>query len=551
MMKIHSIAKSYNNKTVLKDVSFMVNKGEKIGLVGKNGTGKSTLLKIMAGKEKPDAGSIAFSREHTTVGYLAQSLSEKESQSLESFLLPGFRETKDDLKTLESQMASGNKKALKKYGEILEKFEGFGGFGAQSKAENTLNKLGIEKPLSTKISTLSGGQKSRLALTRELVKNPDIFLLDEPTNHLDMKALLWLESFIKSSKKTFIIISHDRRFLDRTISKIVEIKQNRRNIGEYTGNYTDYHKQKQKEAEKEWEEYEKAANEEKQLKKSIRQQKEWLGKKVKTKDKDKLIRGVARDQATRVNSTLKTLEKKLERLEKVDKPKSHWSISSRITLEKRGSDLALSLKNICKSWDEKTTLDNVSITVGFGERLAILGTNGSGKTTLLKILAGILKPDSGETKIGPSTQIGYFDQEQKNINLQNTIIKEFMNQSGMEEKDSRTFLHQVLFSGEDVFKKISTISSGERAKLIFAILMSQKPNCLLLDEPTNHLDVDSIEKIEKMIRDFPGTLITTTHDRYFLDMIGVRDFLLLENGVLNLFSGNINDYEAILNKQNI
>ena len=532
LLQASNISKSYGTRTVLSSISLMVQERDRIGLVGVNGAGKSTLLQIISGEMSYDDGEI-FKAKDVRIGYLAQNTGLQSDRTIRDEMLDVFRpllETERELRELEAAMADPKvlqddktyQDLMDRYARRSEWFREQGGYEIESRIRNVLHGMGFAGyPQDTVISTLSGGEKTRLAMARLLLQQPDLLLLDEPTNHLDIDTLTWLEQYLCAYPGALVVVSHDRYFLDSLVNVIVEIE--RHESRRYTGNYSRYIELK-------------AADYESKLKQYEQQQE------VIARMEEFIQRNIARASTTkRAQSRRKALEK-MERLEKPigELKKASFSfecafMSGRDVLQAK--DLAVSYEP-----DGEPLFQGVSLSLIRGESVALIGPNGIGKSSLLKVLVGELKPIAGEVQWGSRVEIGYYDQEQKDLNPHNTVLDELWNEyPHLEEARIRTVLGNFLFSGEDVFKKVSALSGGERARLALAKLMLRNANVLILDEPTNHLDLFSKEVLEAALMDYDGTLLFISHDRYFLNKMADRIIELTPTGAIS-YLGNYDDY---------
>ncbi|MEG2538790.1 MAG: ABC-F family ATP-binding cassette domain-containing protein [Clostridium sp.] len=531
-LSLNKITKSYGVETILQNVSFTINENEKVGFVGKNGAGKTTLFKILTGELSPDSGDI-FIPKDKKVGYLSQSLGLDESETV-------FNETMkvyDDILNIESRLreleilisnsatnpdSSEYNRLLKEYGRLQDEFEKRNGYGCESFAKGILVGLGISAEyLDTKIGLLSGGQKTRVALSKLLLQNPDVLLLDEPTNHLDLEAINFLEGFLKDYKGTVIIISHDRFFLDVITTKTYELTNGV--VEEYRGNYSYYIKERRERYLQKLKDYEIQQKEIERLESMI--------DKFRSFNREKSIK-----QA-------ESKEKMLDKIERIDKP-TFDDKSSKINFQskvKSGVDVLI-IDELSKSYSDKKLFENISFMIRRSERVALIGENGRGKSTIFKILQGFVEPTSGEFKLGKNVEIGYYDQEQKELSSYKTVLDEVWDAYPyIGVKDIRTMLGSFLFTGDDVFKEVSLLSGGEKARLSLLKLMLSKPNFLLLDEPTNHLDILSREALEDALLEYDGTLFVISHDRYFLNKI-INRILELDENTITEYLGNFQYY---------
>ncbi|WP_138494713.1 ABC-F family ATP-binding cassette domain-containing protein [Paenibacillus pinistramenti] len=531
LLQASNITKLYGVTPILEGISLQIQERERIGLVGVNGAGKSTLLKILAGEMSYDGGQI-FKAKETTLGYLAQNSGLASDKTIWEEMLLVFApllEMEAELRRMEHQIAdpSANHEEksyqdlLGRYAHNSDRFKDLGGYEIETRIRSVLHGMGFSDfAPDTPIATLSGGQKTRLALARILLQAPDVLMLDEPTNHLDIETLTWLEDYLRAYSGSLLVVSHDRYFLDRLVTAIVEIE--RRQSKRYTGNYSRYAELKAAEYESAMKQYEKQQDE-------IARMEDFIQKNI-----------VRASTTKRAQSRRKMLEK----MEVMDKPlgdlkRASFSFEAEIT---SGQEV-LKLDQLSYSFDQEHPLfKNVSFELWRGETVALIGPNGIGKSTLLKILTGDLKPAGGKVNWGTKVRIGYYDQEQTHLTGTNTVLEELWSAfPHVEEARIRTILGNFLFSGEDVLKRVSSLSGGEKARVALAKLMLQKANVLILDEPTNHLDLYSKEVLESALLDYDGTLLFISHDRYFLNKMAERVIELHPDGARH-FLGNYDDY---------
>ena len=530
VLSVSHISKNYGIVPILSDISFHVNEKDKIGLIGQNGAGKTTLLNILSGRLSPDNGEVILPSGITT-GYLGQNGNFESSKTIyEEFLLLFHHmiEIEQRLETLSHEIAERSQRGediqqlLSQYADLSDQFAAQNGYGYRSEIRGILTSLGFtEEDDSKKISSLSGGEKTRLALGALLLKQPDILFLDEPTNHLDIDTLRWLEQYLKTYTGSVIVISHDRYFLDQTVNRIFEIEHNHLKI--YEANYSGYVLRK-----KDWEQAE--------LKNYEKNQKE-------IQKQEEMIRRFKQHGTEKLANRAKSREKMLDRTEKLDRPKlstNTMKLQFR-TNQSSGKDV-ISAEHLCKTFGLRNLFQDISFEVKKEDRICLIGKNGSGKTTLLKIILGEDMPDSGIVHQGHHVSFGYYDQEQKLLNLSNTVLEELHGAYRLyTQKELRNLLGNFLFRGDDVFKEVSTLSGGEKARLSLLKLMLSGANCLIMDEPTNHLDIPSKEVFEDALLSFPGTLFLVSHDRYFLNKLPTRIFELDEEG-LTEFWGTYDEY---------
>ena len=529
-----NINKSYGVDVILKDVSFHINEGERVGIVGNNGAGKTTLLNILCGEMSYDDGNI-FVSSNTSIGYLKQS----ENFNSDNTVIEEVTGIFSHMESLEKEMhelsheiseRSSNgedvERLLHRYDEMMERYNRSGGYSYKSEIQGILNSMAFtEDYFDKKISTLSGGEKTRLALACLLLKKPDILFLDEPTNHLDIGTLKWLEQYLKAYNGTVVLISHDRYFLDQTVNRIFEVENNK--LYTYNGGYSAYAEQKRQRREEELKRYEVQQAE-------VARQEEMI-RRFKQHGTEKLAKRAA------------SREKRLAAMELMDKPEAlRGKMKINFHQEfKSGNDVLLAedlKKGFGYGENRKELFDNVNFDIKRGERICIVGPNGVGKTTLLKILMDELQPDSGYLKVGHNVLFGYYDQEQQNLNPNNTVFEEMKEAYRLyTDTEMRSLLGRFLFQGESVFLNVGTLSGGEKARLSLLKLMLSGSNVLILDEPTNHLDITSKEVFEDALLDFPGTVIVVSHDRYFLNKIPTR-IMELNNDGMTAYLGSYDYY---------
>lgn len=535
LMQINGLSKSFGAETILSNIKLEVKEHDRIAIVGRNGTGKSTLLKIMAGELSYDTGELIQPKE-LTIGYLAQQTGLESKKTIWHELESVFddlkaqeqklRHIEEQLKHTEDFTESEYQSLISEYDQLQQTFQTSGGYTYETEIKAVLNGLNFQDyDYDTKVNELSGGQKTRLALGKLLLKKPQLLLLDEPTNHLDIETLSWLETYLNSYPGAIVVVSHDRYFLDKTISIVYEIS--RTTSKKYHGTYSQFLEQKADDYEKALKEYEKQQTEIKRL-------------------EDFIQRNIARASTTkRARSRRKQLEK-MERLEKPGGDEATASFS--FDIERRSGNEVLLVENLAFMYPGETepVFLDVDLRLTRGERMVLIGPNGIGKSTLLKVIAGKQQPASGSIQLGTNVTIGYYDQEQAELSSNKTVLQELWDDYPMMmEKDIRTVLGNFLFSGDDVLKTVNQLSGGEKARLALAKLMMQKANFLILDEPTNHLDIDSKEVLEAALMDYPGTILFVSHDRYFINRITDQVAEMSEDGI-NIYLG---DYDYYLEKK--
>ena len=523
-----NISKSFGSNEIIKDATFLVNEHEKVAIVGVNGAGKTTLLKILTGEESADSGSITLAKD-AKLGYLRQinnvdsalSIIDELYTVIEPILNMEKRmsQMQEDMKHL---TGSELEELYSSYTALTHSYELMDGYAAKSRVVGILKGLGFEEiDFDRKINTLSGGQKTRVFLAKLLLEEPDIILLDEPTNHLDLRSIEWLESYLLNYKGAVIIVSHDRYFLDKIVSKVIDIENG--NVQMYLGNYTDFSNKKQMLLDAKMKEY---LNQQQEIK-----HQESVITKLKQFNREKSIKRA------------ESRQKQLEKIERVEAPQT-YSENMRLSLDiskESGKDV-LTVQNLSKSFDHKKLFWDINFEIKRGERVAIIGDNGTGKTTLLKIINGLLEPDTGEVIYGSNVSVAYYDQEHQVLHMDKTLFDELSDTyPDMTNTQIRNILAAFLFTGEDVYKKIADLSGGERGRVSLVKLMLSKANFLLLDEPTNHLDIVSKDVLENALTNFPGTVCYVSHDRYFINKTATRILDLTENRLLN-YIGNYDYY---------
>lgn len=529
ILSAQHIAKSFGVNAVLRDVSLTVQQGDRIGLVGVNGCGKSTLMRILAGLDAQDGGEISLVR-GLRVGYLAQQNMVTSGETVWNELQKVYEQVfamEKKLRELEDEMAHAHTDAQRfaqlsaDYDRLTQRFEEADGYSWKSMVSGVLNGLGFKPAQYDQcVDSLSGGEQTRLCLARLLLQKPDLLLLDEPTNHLDMETLQWLENYLAAYKGSVLVISHDRYFLDHVCTGIVEILMG--SSEQYNGNYTRYIAQRQERFESRMRAYE-------IQQKEIERQQAIIAR-YRMFNREKSIRAA------------ESREKALDRMEKLEKPVDERAIRFSFEARRRTGEDVLQLTEISKSFGEKHLFHDLTLRVRAGDRVALIGPNGVGKSTLIKIIVGEEQPDTGFIRYGSNVDIGYYDQHQSTLHADKTALDEIWDRfPQMEQSNVRGALGMFLFTGDDVFKPIHTLSGGEKGRVALTALMLRKDNLLLLDEPTNHLDMDSREVLEDALTDFGGTIITVSHDRYFINRIANRIIEMQPDGVTE-YIGNYDDY---------
>ncbi len=532
LLNAKELKKEFSDVTLFDNVSFNVDTSDKIGFVGINGAGKSTLFKIITGQQTYDFGELYKSRD-LKIGYLDQYACNESDKTVYEEVLSVFEniiDIENELLKIQGDLEIGNGDAQmlsNRQTRLNEEYERLGGFYYKSRAKSALMGLGFsEDEFYLSVADLSGGQKTRVSLTKILLSDSNLLLLDEPTNHLDIKAVEWLEEFLINFKGAVIIVSHDRYFLDKVTNKTFELDCGK--LYCQNGNYSFYKKQREIEKLTEERKYENTKKEIERLEGIVEQQRRW--------NREKNIKTAESKQ--------KVIDKLKEDLKKPDVTLSEAVFSFKAM--PGGGDVALEASGLSKRYDTKKLFENASLHIKRGEKVFLLGPNGCGKTTLLKILTGILKPDCGEYKIGANTHFGYYDQIQENLNIKNTVIDEIWDEyPKFTETKIRNALASFLFRGEDVFKEIKNLSGGERARVELCKLILKEVNLLIMDEPTNHMDIESKEALEKALQDFGATLLIVSHDRYFINKLADKIYYMEESGLV-CYDG---DYEYFSQKR--
>lgn len=519
VLKINGLSKSFGIKTVFENVSFEVRSGERIGLVGANGAGKTTLLRCLMGQEDYDKGSVSTSP-GAVIGYLRQDFN-YESQTLREEMELAWKDVlyyKDKLAELARKLeTSHDEELVAAYGRTEERFEYLGGYDYEATTRKILTGLGFsDADWDRDIHGFSGGQKVRINLAAAFVRHPDFLFLDEPTNHLDMGMLEWLEEYLRSYRGGILMVSHDRYFLDATTTGIIDLENHQ--IHTYRGNYTQFTKVKALNEEAQERAYEKQQE-------HIRETEEYI-RKYKAGIKAKQARG---------------RQSQLDRLERIEKPIHRQSLHFQFEKPAECAEKVLDVMHVTSSYGDHVIFKDLTMHIKKGESVGLIGPNGAGKSTLLKLIVGDKRADGGFIQIGNRVKPGYYSQELDRLNSEYTVLEQIENDFDMGEREARNLLGMFLFRGDDVFKPVSLLSGGERARLTLLMLFLEKPNFLILDEPTNHLDIPTREIMEQALAAFGGTSLIVSHDRYFLDRVTTR-ILEMENGKLTEYLGNYSYY---------
>ena len=532
ILSCQNICKAFGEEEIIKDACFHIEEKEKAALIGNNGAGKTTLLRIIMNELSADSGSVVISRDKK-IGYLAQYQDIHGHQTIYDELSSTKQhiiDMENRIRTLEQEMKNSQGEQLEKlmqtYSRLTHQFELENGYAYKSQIAGVLKGLGFsEEDFTKQIETLSGGQKTRVALGKLLLSQPDILLLDEPTNHLDMESIAWLENYLLTYPGAVLIVSHDRYFLDKVVTKVVEIEAGY--VRMYSGNYSAYALKKAQLRDAQYKAY---LNQQREIK-----HQEAVIAKLKSFNREKSIRRA------------ESREKMLDKMQRLDKP-AEINDQMRLTLEPRfisGNDV-LTVEELSKTFPGQTLFQNISFEIKRGERVALIGNNGTGKTTLLKILNQVIPADSGKFTLGSKVQIGYYDQEHHVLHMEKTVFQEISDTyPTLTETQIRNMLAAFLFTGDDVFKVISSLSGGERGRVSLAKLMLSEANFLILDEPTNHLDIASKEILEEALNSYTGTVLYVSHDRYFINQTATRIMDLTNQAIVNY----IGDYDYYLEKK--
>lgn len=539
LIQFNNVYKQYTGEYILKNVTFSINDGDKIGMIGLNGAGKSSIIKIILGQENHD-GSIeninekgsVFVNPNMKIGYLSQIHKfDSENNSVYEELLSVFSEQRNilhDIEKISLRMAIEENvdNLMEEYNSLNEKYEAMDGYNMEYKIKQVMQGLELNDFKESQIKSLSGGEKTRVTLAKLLLEEPDLLILDEPTNHLDILSIEWLEEYLKKYGKSFLLVSHDRIFLDSVCNKIYELERGK--VEQYNGNFSDFVIQKELILKGEIKRFEKETE-------KIKKMEEYITR-FKAGIKAKQARG---------------RQKILDRLNRMDDPVFNPNrMKLKFDISSSSADRVLSVKNLSKSFDGKKVLNNISFDMYKGDKVGIIGKNGIGKSTLLKILMGIKNQDDGEFKFGERVKLGYYDQDHQNLFSENNILQEINTSLNYTEEYLRSKAASFLFVGDDVLKPVSKLSGGEKVRLSLLKLSEQKGNLLLLDEPTNHLDIYSIEVLEDALIDYEGSILLVSHNRHFINSICNKIYYLSEDG-LEEFKGNFDEYKMKISEKEL
>ena len=529
LMTVQGVSKSFGMKSVLKDISLTLQQGARMGLIGVNGSGKSTLFRLIAGQMEPDEGTISLMR-GTRVGMLTQEADIQSDLTVREELSRVFepvREMERRLRALEEEMAQKHEdeaeldRLSREYARLTDRFEDAGGYEWPSRIQGVLAGLGFAKGREDQpASVLSGGEKTRLCLARLLLTQPDLLMLDEPTNHLDLSSIQWLEETLKKYRGTVLIISHDRYFMNSVCDCMAEISMRR--LVQYEGNYDQFTVKRQADIERQIREY--------KLQQAEIARQQAIIQRYRMYNREKSIRAA------------ESREKRLEKMERLERPVDEQHVRFSFEARRRTGDDVLKVHGLAKGFEGRRLFENFDLHLRAGDRVAIIGPNGVGKSTLLNIIARKLKADAGEVEFGANVDLGYYEQHQTGLDPEKDVLNELWDAFPRLDLDRvRSVLALFLFTGDDVYKKISMLSGGEKGRVSLCKLMLKRDNLLLLDEPTNHLDMDSREVLEGALEDFDGTILTVSHDRYFINRVADRVIEMRPDGVKE-YLGNYDDY---------
>ena len=534
MISFDKVSKSFAKQDILLDCSFQVNAGERVGLIGANGSGKSTVFKLLLGFEHPDQGQISKPK-NLRLGYLPQDVLQFSGKTV----LAQVMDVAEKVLAIETELSfladllekplpeAELADAARRQSQLLEEYERLGGYDLEARARKVLGGLGFDdEDMHKPVQEMSGGWAMRVALARILLAEPDLILLDEPTNHLDLDSLVWLETYLVQTSSSLMLVSHDRVFLDNVVHRLLELENGQ--ITSYPGNFQHYLEEKEKKIQSQWSAYNNQQEQIRQIKRFI--------------DRNR----ARKDRARQVQSRIKMLEK----MDRIEPPLSPDRFSFSFPSPSRAPKVVLELKKTSKSYGEQTVFNDMDLTIQRGDRIALLGPNGTGKTTLVKLMAGVLDPDRGQRSLGSGVRIAYFAQQQLELlNPQQTVLESLSSVAGdMGQGQLRSLLGGFLFRNQEVDKKVSVLSGGERSRLLLCQILVQQANFLLLDEPNNHLDIQGRRVLEEALKAYGGTICLVSHDRHLINAVASKVFVI-KDGKAETFPGNYDDFQAIWKKR--
>ncbi|GMR19085.1 MAG: ABC-F family ATP-binding cassette domain-containing protein [Patescibacteria group bacterium] len=534
MLKVRNVSKSYGPYTALTNISFNLGKDQKAALVGPNGVGKSTLLRIISGEESPDSGTVGVPK-RSKIGYLPQEVAIDGDETIEQYLkrITEIFKIEKHIRELEPHLSDPQN--LEEYGGLQEKYLKMGGYNFNTRISLFLSAFGLDDVgVRAPLHTMSGGQKTKVALTGLLLVEPDILILDEPTNNLDLPALIWLEEFLRKSKSAMLIVSHDKKFLDTVVSKVFEINWENHSLSEFPGTYSEFLRFKEKELRRIKDEYERQQKKIRELKEAARRQKQWAQKGAfqTVPDKDKALQGFRRNRATKASSRAKSIEKRIEQARRIEKPRERKPLSIPLNVQRPGTG-QIELKGVVVNYPESDfRLGPINLTIPYGARVVILGANGSGKSTLLNAISGATEVTEGGIRVSPSLRIGSLMQFHENLPLEETVMDFLTVEGRVEQQECYKILTRFGLEPTKVSQNIQMLSPGERARVVLALLAARSVNVLLLDEPTNHLDIEATEALEEVLSNYKGTVVAVSHDRNLLEQIKPQILYLVQEGKL-------------------
>jgi ATP-binding cassette subfamily F protein 3 len=520
MLQANRITKYYGAQLILDGVSFTINPGDHAGLVGPNGCGKSTLLHILAGEEEPDGGTVSLSSD-ASLGYLPQGVRIEDDSNIFDYVLAGiagYAQVKREMLDLAARLEAEpqNEHLLTVYGDSLTLFEGLGGYKLEHRMQAILGGLGVgHLPPETPVRQLSGGEGTRVSLARLLLSAPSYLLLDEPTNHLDIEALEWLEDFLHTYSGAVLVVSHDRALLDNTVGRILELNEHTHQVREYTGNFSTYAREKERERQKLLAIWKDQQAEIRRMEADIQRTRQQA-QNTEQRTIDSSQRRYAKKVAKKATARQKRLQRYLESGERIEKPATLEHIRLDFGRPMRSGQMVVHLEGIGLHYGERWLFQDANLDLQYGDRVALVGPNGSGKTSLLQLIMGEVPPAEGTTRTGPSVQFGYMPQKQENLDPTSTAMQVIQALAPMGENEVHHFLHFFLFKPDEVRREVGRLSYGQRARLLLARLVASGANCLILDEPINHLDIPSREQFEEALLTYPGTVLIAVHDRAFI-----------------------------------